>query len=230
MIIIGVVCLALANADSRGHHLASFNNAKLAWAAAGGGAKQFSNAFVTLGAPSLSFTVPGGTPFTVPLSLSTTPTPLADKGGDAKGCVPAAHGWLACAEAFSRRSYTPVTFYTGSAPGGAWPTSISASSNTPFSVTLSNTSVAAVSLQPYKCVNSQSSSGSGCGNNKGGSCTYTYYRTISYLSVADLRVVLPEACSTGPCTPTSLVVTGCSFYSATQPVTSAYVLCQDRRH
>ena len=85
MIIIGVICLALANADSRGHNLASFNKAKIAWAAEGGGAKQFSNAFVTLGAPSLSVAVPSGSPFVVPLTLSSQATPLADKGGDAKG-------------------------------------------------------------------------------------------------------------------------------------------------
>jgi hypothetical protein len=98
MIVIGVVCLALASADSRGHNLATFNNAKIAWAAKGGGAQQFSNAFVTSGAPSLSFTVPGGTSFTVPLTSSTQPSALADKGGDAKGCVPAVHCGLAGAE------------------------------------------------------------------------------------------------------------------------------------
>ena len=88
MIIIGVVCLSLASADKRGHNLASFNTAKISWAAEGGGAKQFSNAFVTLGAPSLSLAVPAGSPFAVPLTLSSTPTTLADTGGDAKGCVP----------------------------------------------------------------------------------------------------------------------------------------------
>ena len=102
-----------------------------------------------------------------------------------------------------------------------WPTSLTPSSNTPFTVTLSNTSVASVSLPPYKCTNSQTSSGSGCGNSKGGSCTYTYYRTVSFLAVAELRVVLPDACRTGPCTPSKLVVSACSLYSASPAVTSA---------
>lgn len=90
MIIIGVVCLALANADNRGHNLATFNKAKIAWAVAdGGGAKQFSNAF-TSGPVSLTFTVPGtpASSFVVPMTLSSQASTLADQGGDVKGCAP----------------------------------------------------------------------------------------------------------------------------------------------
>ena len=90
MIIIGVICLALANADKRGHSLKTFNDAKTSWAVtAGGGAKQFSNAF-TAGPPSLTFTVgpaQTSTSFTLPMALSSQATALSDTGGDVKGCV-----------------------------------------------------------------------------------------------------------------------------------------------
>ena len=222
MIIIGVVCLALANADKRGHNIESFNRAKIAWAVAdGGGAKQFSNAFVTLGAPSLTFTVPGGSPFVVPMTLSAQATPLADTGGDAKGCVPQLRVSAAGSEPHARRSYLPVTFYTGSVPGGVWPTSLS-SSNQQFTVTLSNTTVSTL-IPAWTCANSQVSSGSGCGNNKNGGCTYTYFRTVSYLSTANMQVVLPDECSSGPCTPSQLTFSSCSLvYAPSPPVSSAW--------
>jgi hypothetical protein len=85
MLILGVVFMSLASKDSRGKNLLTFNKAKIVWAVQGGGGQQFSNAFVTTGAPTLAFSVPGLRPFVLPLTLSNQATPLADQGGDAKG-------------------------------------------------------------------------------------------------------------------------------------------------
>ena len=94
MIALGVVSLFAAKADFRGKDLATFNAAKVAWAAEGGGAKQFSNAFA-LNPTSLTFTMGttlAPTSFVLPLALSSQATALADPGGDVKRCAPRAAG------------------------------------------------------------------------------------------------------------------------------------------
>jgi hypothetical protein len=51
----------------------------------------------------------------------------------------------------------------------------------------------------------------------------TYYRTVSFLSVANMQVQLPDSCSSGPCAPSQLIATGCSLvYVPSTPVTSTW--------
>ena len=112
----------------------------------------------------------------------------------------------------------PVTFYTGTPTGGVWPTSLSVA-NQQLTVSLTNTSIS-TTLPAWKCVNSQVQSGGCSGKNP---CTYTYYRTVSFLSVANMQVQLPDSCGSGPCAPSQLIATGCSLvYVPSPPISSAW--------
>ena len=112
----------------------------------------------------------------------------------------------------------PVTFYTGTVPSNLWPTQLT-TSNQMLTIALSNSSVTA-NVPAWTCTNSQTQS-SGCNSKNSGSCTYTYYRTVSFLSVANMQVQLPDSCSTGPCTPSQLIASGCSLvYVPSTPVSS----------
>lgn len=112
--------------------------------------------------------------------------------------------------------------------------------NQMMTVALSNSSATApVNIKAWTCTNGQYSN-SGCNSKKAGTCTYTvrapgtasaarlrvlisalhpfcppqYYRTVAFLSAANLQVQLPGTCSSGPCTPSGLVATGCSLVYA----------------
>lgn len=137
-----------------------------------------------------------------------------------RGELPVAYSSTTGSEQHTCRSYAPVVFYSGIVPAGVWPVGFAAAINTPFTVALANTIAPPVSFSPYKCTNSMTSS-SGCNSKNNGPCTHNYYRTISYLSSATLRVVLPDACGNGPCTPISLVFSPCSTYVGAVQTSSA---------
>ena len=74
-----------------------------------------------------------------------------------------------------------------------------------ITVALAN-STATATFPAWSCTDSAEQ----CVNTKTG-CGVKYYRTVSYLSVANLQVQLPDSCSSGPCSPSQLIASGCSL-------------------
>lgn len=209
MIGIGISCLSAAKLDVRGHSIVTYNKARIAWSVTnGGGAQQFSNAFVTGPPPALSISIPAAAPpvvVTVPLVLATQTVPLADTGADAQGAI------------------VPVSFYTGAVPAGQWPTAVNTGggASASINVLIANTTIVAT-IPLWTCSNSQVGTPAGCGSSKNPCTGHNYFQTFSFLSAANMHVVLPASCSSGPCSPSQLIASGCSLqYKAGSAVGSA---------
>ncbi len=119
----------------------------------------------------------------------------------------------------------PVAWLSATTAGAspAWPSVWSVGSSNTLTLSVVNTSLTA-QVAAWQCSN-QATQSSCTTTNGRKSCVTTYSRNVAYLSSMNLLVQVPEACASGPCTPTALTTDSCSYtYAAGASQTSACAL------